>query len=533
MNFGEKLLFDEVTLNLAAPNRYGLVGANGTGKSTLLRLFAGEEHSTLGDINIPSRAKVGWLKQDQYKYENCTIVETVLQGKLELWQALQEKETILKRETIDEKSGYRLAALEEIILHQNGYTAESFAQDLLIGLGVPAEYHFKPMKTLSGGYKLRVLLAQVLFQEPEILLLDEPTNHLDIMSIIWLEEYLKKNFQGLLIFISHDYDFLNNLSTHILDIDYGEVREYVGNYQRFLTEKQLIVDQKLHEQKYLEKKIERMKFIIEKFRAKASRAKQSQSREKMLDRIELPDIKQSSRVSPNFQFTQKRPSGKIVLTVEHLNKQFKDRVVLKDISFAVNRGEKVVIIGHNGIGKSTLLKLILDKLQADSGKFEWGHECHVSYFAQDHHEQLTGKNTLYQWLCDNSLESTDQIRKALGSMLFSKDEVHKKIDVISGGEAARLLFANIMLQKNNILVLDEPTNHLDLEAKEALASSLRLYPGTLLLVSHDRHFVSNIATRVLAFTEKGITDFHGSYMEYLKRYGNDYLSRQWGETSLS
>lgn len=527
MNFGERLLFGEVTVNLTAPNRYGLVGANGTGKSTLLRLFAGEEHASLGDITIASRAKVGWLRQDQYKYENTTVVDTVMQGKRKLWEALQEKDTLLSQETLDEKAGYRLAALEEIILHNEGYTAENFAKDLLTGLGVPAEYHHKHLSALSGGYKLRVLLAQALFEEPDILLLDEPTNHLDIMSIVWLENYLKKSFKGLLVFISHDYDFLNNLSTHILDIDYGEVREYVGNYEYFLKEKELVVEQKMHELKYLEKKIERMRFIIEKFRAKASRAKQSQSREKMLERIELPDIKKSSRISPAFQFSQKRPSGKMVLTVDKLAKQFNQRVVLKNVSFTVNRGEKIVIIGHNGIGKSTLLKLILAQHQPDGGEYQWGHECHLSYFAQDHHEQLKGKDTIYQWLCEHSLESTDNIRKVLGAMLFSKDDVHKSVSVISGGEAARVLFTNIMLQKNNVLILDEPTNHLDLEAKEALAESLNQYPGTLLLVSHDRHFAAKIATRVLAFTEKGLTDFHGTYSEYLSRYGDDYLNRQW------
>lgn len=527
LQFGERLLFGEVSFNLLPANRYGLVGANGTGKSTFLRLLAQEEHPSLGDITIASRARVGWLKQDQYKYENSTVVETVIQGKLKLWEAMQEKEKLLSQEMLDDKAGYRLAHLEETIIHHQGYTAEAFAEDLLIGLGVPAEFHHKPLSILSGGYKLRVLLAQALFEEPDILLLDEPTNHLDIMSIAWLENYLKKTFKGVLIFISHDFDFLNNLSTHILDIDYGEIREYVGNYEHFLKEKKSVVEQKLHEIKYLEKKIERMKMIVEKFRA-GTRAKQSQSREKMLERIELPDIKKSSRISPNFYFVQKRPTGKVVLTLDKLGKKFDQRSIFNNISFAVNRGEKIAIIGHNGIGKSTLLKVVLGKYTPDAGEYHWGHECHVSYFAQDHHEQLTGNATLYDWLCDHSpSESTDNIRKTLGAMLFPKDDVFKPISVISGGEAARLLFANIMLEKNNILVLDEPTNHLDIDTKEALAESLKKYEGTLLLVSHDRHFVSNIATRILAFTEKGVTDFHGPYSEYLARYGDDYLNREW------
>lgn len=527
LQYGGRLLFDEVSFNLLAPNRYGLVGANGTGKSTFLRLMAGEEQPSLGDITISSRASVGWLKQDQYKYENYTVSDTVLHGKTQLWDALKEKEKILESPHLDEKMGYRLAALEEIIMHNQGYTADNFVADLLTGLGVDPKYHSKPLKELSGGYKLRVLLAQALFSEPDILLLDEPTNHLDIMSIAWLEEYLKKNFKGLLVFISHDYDFLNNLSTHILDIDYGEIKEYIGNYEKFLKDKQTIVEQKMHEMKYLEKKIEHMKYVIEKFRA-GTRAKQSQSREKMLEKIELPDIKKSSRISPNFYFVQKRPSGKVVLTLNHLSKKFNEKTIFQNLSFSVKRGEKIAIIGHNGIGKSTLLKVLLGQHTPDNGEYIWGHETHISYFAQDHHEQLKGNYDLMQWLSDQeSQSSSENIRKALGATLFSKDDVYKTISVLSGGEAARLLFANIMLLHSNVMILDEPTNHLDIDAKEALASSLQKYEGTLLLVSHDRHFVSQIATRVLAFTEKGVIDHLGPYQEYLTRYGDDYLSREW------
>lgn len=527
LQYGGRLLFDEVSFNLLSPNRYGLVGANGTGKSTFLRLLASEEQPSLGNITVSSRATIGWLKQDQFKYEQNTVIETVLQGKGALWAALKEKEKILQSGEFDEKTGYRLASLEEIIMHQQGYTADNFIASLLVGLGIEPEYHHKRLSELSGGFKLRVLLAQTLFSEPDILLLDEPTNHLDIMSIAWLEDYLKKNFKGLLVFISHDYDFLNHLSTHILDIDYGEIKEYVGNYEKFLQEKKMIVEQKMHEMKYLEKKIEHMKYVIEKFRA-GTRAKQSQSREKMLEKIELPDIKKSSRVKPNFYFKQRRPSGKTVLTVSNLSKQFKDKPVFKNISFSVKKGEKIAIIGHNGIGKSTMLKVLLGQHTPDNGEYTWGHETHISYFAQDHHEQLKGNFDLIQWLSDNSPQSsTENIRKALGACLFPKDDVYKIISVLSGGEAARLLFANIMLSQNNVLILDEPTNHLDIDAKEALAEALVNYDGTLLLVSHDRHFVSNIATRVLAFTEKRIVDHEGPYSEYLSRYGEDFLNREW------
>jgi len=529
MHVGARLLFDAVNLNLIKGRRYGLVGANGTGKSTLLRLLAGADTPSLGEIQISKQATLGWLKQDQFRYENDSVVEVVLQGKPKLWAALREKEAILEAAILDEKAGHRLGELEEIILHQDGYTADTFAQTLLVGLGVESQYHFKPLNALSGGFKLRVLLAQTLFEEPDILLLDEPTNHLDIMSIAWLEGYLKNGYKGLLLFISHDQDFLNNLSTHVLDIDYGEIREYVGNYNKFLIDKKLHAEQKQSELKNVEAKIAHMRVFVDRFKASASRSKQAMSREKMIDKLELPDIKKSSRISPNFNFRQKRPSGKKVLEIENIAKSFGEKKVLKNIGFSVNRGEKVAIIGHNGIGKSTLLKILMKQHEPDSGQFEWGYETQIAYFAQDHHETLQGNETLLEWLTEQRQGDTtsDGIRKALGQMLFPQDDVHKNIQNISGGEAARLLFANIMLQNANLIILDEPTNHLDLESREALGLALSKYEGTVLFVSHDRHFVSSFATRVLAFTEKGITDFQGSYPEYLMRYGMDYLNKTW------
>lgn len=529
MLYGARLLFDGVNLNLIGNNRYGVVGANGTGKSTFLRLLGGDETPSAGEITIGKRTQVGWLKQDQFRYENNTPLETVLNGKPKLWEALHEKEQLLKQETLNAKAGYRLAELEEIILNYNGYTAETFASTLLSGLGVPLENHHKPMNILSGGFKLRALLAQALFSEPDVLLLDEPTNHLDIMSIAWLEHYLKNSFKGVLIFISHDQNFLNNLSTHILDVDYGEIQEYVGNYDHSLKEKSLIVEQKLHAQKYLETKIAHMQDFVNKFKASATRGRQAAAREKMIDRIELPDIKKSSRISPTFHFKQRRPSGKSVLTVDKISKSFGERRVLQNISFNVNRSEKIAIIGHNGIGKSTLLKILMARCPADSGNFEWGYETHVGYFAQDHHEQLNQNMTILEYLSEvrNHSFTMDIIRKMLGQVLFTQDDVHKNILNLSGGEAARLLFANILLEQNNVLILDEPTNHLDLDARNALAEGLKAFEGTLLCVSHDRHFVSAIANRVLAFTEKGITDFHGSYDQYLSKYGEDYLNQNW------
>lgn len=529
MHYGAKLLFDEVNLNLLPGNRYSLVGANGTGKSTFLRLLAGDDTPSLGEIIVAKQASIGFLKQDQFRYENNTVLEVVLQGKPVLWEALQEKEKILSQDTLDEKAGHRLAVLEDIIFHHDGYTAETFIQTLLIGLGVEQGYHLRPLNALSGGFKLRALLAQALFGQPDILLLDEPTNHLDIMSIAWLENYLKNQFKGVLLFISHDYGFLNNLSTHVLDVDFGEIREYVGNYDHFMEEKKLKVEQKLNELQYLENKIAHMRVFVEKFRASASRSKQALSKEKMIDKLELPDIKKSSRVSPHFLFKQKRPSGKIVLKAEKISKNFGDKIVLKNVSFSVNRGDKVAIIGHNGIGKSTLLKILLAQHIADVGTHEWGYETHIAYFAQDHHETLKQNMPVLDWLKQEreSDNTQDVIRRALGQMLFTQDDVHKHIPTLSGGEAARLLFANMMLLQANIIILDEPTNHLDLESREALAAALAKFEGTVIFVSHDRHFVSSIATRVLALTEKGITDFDGNYGEYLAKYGEDYLNKVW------
>jgi ATPase subunit of ABC transporter with duplicated ATPase domains len=529
MLYGARLLFDEVNINFSDNQRYGIVGANGTGKSTFLRLLAGDETPSLGDVNLAKRAKLGWLKQDQYRYEKNTAIETVLQGKAALWAALQEKEQILNAAVFDEKTGFRLGHLEEVIVHEGGYTAETFAARLLTGLGLAESYHHKLTSALSGGYKLRVLLAQALFSEPDILLLDEPTNHLDIMSIAWLEDYLKNEYKGTLIFISHDHSFLNNLSTHVLDIDYGEIACYVGNYDHFIQEKQQLNERKLQEKKYVEAKVAHMKAFIDRFKASAARSKQAMSREKMLDKIELPDIKQSSRIAPSFSFSQKRPSGKKILTVESISKSFEERCVLNNVSFSVNRGEKLAIIGHNGIGKSTLLKIILGQYTPDNGQYEWGYETQISYFAQDHHEQLNKSMTVLEWLTEaRSNDSTsDAIRKTLGQMLFTQDEAHSNVLNISGGEAARLLFANIILLKGNILVLDEPTNHLDLESRSALAEGLKRFEGTVIFVSHDRYFVSHFATRILAFTEKGPIDFQGNYTEYLNKYGGDYLSQAW------
>ena len=526
LHYGSKLLFDGVNLVLQGQHRYGIVGANGTGKSTLLRLMMGAETPSLGEILMPKGISVGWAKQDQFRYEEDRVLDVVIQGRSALWQAMQEKESLLEETDWTEQSAMRLAHLEDTIAHYDGYMAESEAHTLLTGLGIPEENHEKPLRMLSGGYKIRVLLAQALFENPELLLLDEPTNHLDIMTIKWLEEYLTQQYKGLLLFVSHDIQFLNTVATDILDIDYGEIREYPGNYNRFLVKKKEVMEQKLQEKRSVEDKIAHMQKFVDRFKAKASKAKQAASRMKMIDKLELPDIKKSSRVSPSLQFQIKRPSGKEVLKIEGISKTFGHKQVLKNVNMTIHRGDKVAIIGHNGIGKSTLLKIVMDLLAPDAGQAAWGYEAQVGYFAQDHHEMLKESSSVLNWITQqHPSQSETRLRAALGQVLFTKEDVEKNVLQISGGEAAKLLLANLMLIQPNVLVLDEPTNHLDLESIEAFAQALKAYPGTLILVSHDRHFVSKIATRIIAISEQGIKDIQGNYQAYLKHYREDYLSQ--------
>ncbi|RYE05799.1 MAG: ATP-binding cassette domain-containing protein [Rickettsiaceae bacterium] len=528
MQYGSKLLFADVNFSLSLGNKYGLVGANGAGKSTLFKIISKEEDPSEGDVNIVKNAKIGCLRQDQFLFENNSIINTVIAGNEQLWKATSEKEQLLSLDQCDEQTGYRLGELEQIIFDNEGYIADIFAAELLVGLGIKEEYHHKPLSTLSGGYKLRVLLAQSLFNKPDILLLDEPTNHLDILSIDWLETYLKEQFRGVLLFISHDMMFLDNLATHILDIDYGEIRLYTGNYTKFVTEKKLLTEQKIHEVNYMEKKVARMQSFVDRFKALAARSRQAKSREKQIEKIELPDIQKSSRISPYFNFEQKRASGKVVLDIKQISKMYQQKSVLSKVNFTIQRGEKIVIIGPNGIGKSTLLKIITSNVQPDQGSFEWGYETQLSYFAQDHHELLDKNSSILDWLCEQQPTQTNNaIRSILGRVLFRQDEVNKNVLSLSGGEGARLLIAKIMLEQSNVLILDEPTNHLDIEAKEVLKKSMIDYQGTLLLVTHDRDFVMDVATRIIAITHRGITDFKGRYADYLAKFGKDYLDSQW------
>ncbi|MEO1366667.1 MAG: ABC-F family ATP-binding cassette domain-containing protein [Acidobacteriota bacterium] len=494
-SFGKQTLFAGASFQLNPGNRYGLVGANGSGKSTFLKMLAGEEEPSEGILNMPKRLRLGVLEQDHFQFEENRIVDVVMMGHRELWKAIDEKEKLLANADV-EFDGERYAELEDIVVRYDGYTLEARAGEILEGLGIPTEQHPLPLSTLSGGFKLRVLLAQVLASDPDCLLLDEPTNHLDILSIRWLEKFLVE-YPGTAVVISHDHRFLDNVCNHILDVDYETLLLYPGNYQAFIDQKQEERDRKEAEIEKQEKRIAEHKAFIDRFKAKATKARQARSKQKQMDRIEITELAQTSRRYPVFQLKQRRPSGKQVLEIEGISKSYGDKNVLENVSLTVDRSDRIAIIGPNGIGKSTLLKILVGQVGADGGELEWGYETHPGYFAQDHKEIFEGgKQSVEAWLWDHCPgEPVGFVRGKLGMVLFSGDEVEKRVGSLSGGESARLVFARLGIQKPNVLLLDEPTNHLDLEAIDALVQGLRKFDGTLILVSHDRWFVQQLANR--------------------------------------
>jgi len=524
-SFGAQKLFEGVSFQLNPGEKHGLIGANGSGKSTLLKILIGAEGPSEGNISIPKRLKIGVLKQDHYLFEEEEILNVALMGNAELWDAMQEKEALLAKadETFDAD---RYSELEDIVMKYDGYAAEAHAAEILEGLGIPAEVHHNPLSTLSGGFKLRVLLAQTLAAKPDALLLDEPTNHLDILSIRWLETFLQ-GYPGLVVVISHDHRFIDNVCTHILDVDYDTVTLYTGNYTKFLDAKAGDRERKEKELGKREKEIAHHRKFVDKFKAKASKARQAQSKVKLMEKraSELVPLAQSSRRYPKFRFEQIRASGREPLSVKGVSKAYGDNEVLSNVSLTVRRGEHIAIIGPNGIGKSTLLKIIMGEVEADAGDAEWGYEVHPGYFAQDHREQLESKRQSVEanlWeTCPG--EPIGFVRGHLAMVLFQGDDVEKRIESLSGGEAARLVFSRLMVAKPNFLILDEPTNHLDLEAIEALVQALREYDGTLMVVSHDRWFVSQLATRIIEIKPDGIQTFDGGYDEYIAFCGDDHL----------
>jgi len=519
--FGPKVLFSDVTLQLNPRERYGLVGANGSGKSTFLRMLTGEEGGDAGHIVFGRQLRLGVLKQDQFLADDQPIVQVAMQGDQEVYEAITQLEAITHQSA---PNAEQISHLNERIAHLDGYTLESRARETLLGLGLLGSQLDLPLGTLSGGFKLRVLLAQVLVGRPDALLLDEPTNHLDILSIRWLEQFLK-TYAGCAVVISHDRRFLDEITTRILDVDYQTITDYPGNYSTFVERKELFQQQRTTEIERAERKIAEKQAFVERFRAKATKARQAQSRAKQIEKIEVKEVVRTSRRAPTFSFAPERPTGRDVLLVDALNKAYGDRRVLHQVSFTVRRGEKLAIIGKNGVGKSTLLKILSGHLSADAGTFGWGVHAKLGYFAQDHHDLLFDPEvTPLSFVWDKvPQEPTSFVRGHLGRMLFSGDDVEKKVTTLSGGEAARLIFASLAVERPNILLLDEPTNHLDLEAIDALAAALREYSGTLLFVSHDRWFVSQIADRIIELKEDGLHDFAGTYTEYLARDGSDHL----------
>ncbi len=524
-SYGIQTLFRDASFQLNPGECYGLVGANGSGKTTLLKILTGDEDLTEGAVSIPKKLRLGVLRQDQFLYESQLVLEVAMMGNRELWDAMSAKDQLLEAPA-EKFDADRFSELEETVQRLDGYGAEARAAEILEGLGFPSEVHRQPLSTLSGGFKLRVLLAQALAGSPDILLLDEPTNHLDILSIRWLEKFLAK-FAGPVVVISHDHRFLDNVVTHILDVDYETVTLYPGNYGQFQLAKSAERARREKEIGEREREIAHHQVFVDRFRAKASKARQAQSKLRLIEKKtdSLQELPNSSRRYPNFRFEQKRPSGREVLKIDGIRKAFDDNEVLHGVDLTVGRGDRLAIMGPNGIGKSTLLKILMGVLDADAGSVEWGYETHTGYFAQDHHEQFENPRwTAEEWIAASCPgRNKGFIRGELARVLFSGEEAEKRLGVLSGGEAARLVFCRLAIQRPNVLVLDEPTNHLDMEAIEALVESLRSFDGTLILVSHDRWFVSQLATRIVEIKSDTILDYVGSYEQYVHACGDDHL----------
>lgn len=511
--FGQQLLFEDVNLKLNAHNRYGLIGANGAGKSTFLKILSGEVEHTSGDIVIENGKKVGVLGQDQFAFENFSIKDAVLYGNKRLYDAVKEKEKLYMSEEFTDEINERLSELEIISAEEDPtYEYETRIEKILSSLGFDS--FDKLMSEVESSDKFKVLLAQVLFPKPDILFLDEPTNNLDLDAIAWLERELI-NHEGTLVVISHDRHFLNRVCTHILDVDFKRIREFVGNYDDWYIAANLMSRQaEMERDKKLKEKEELEKFIA-RFSANASKARQATSRAKQLEKLDIADIAVSSRRDPSILFRTNREIGNELIELTNLNKSFDDKIILKDFSFKMNKGDKVAIIGSNGVGKSTLCKIIMSEMPADSGKIHIGATIELGYFAQDSSNKISGNLKLYEWLQDSKNKDLDEIRKCLGRMLFSGLEQEKEVGSLSGGEKHRLMLSKLMLQRANLLVLDEPNNHLDLEAIIALGEALYSFSGSCICVSHDRELIDAFANRILHLKGNGeIIDFKGTYEEY-------------------
>lgn len=519
MQFGAKPLFENISVKFGEGNRYGLIGANGCGKSTFMKILSNKLEPSAGQVMVDVNERLGVLNQDQFAYEAYSVIDTVIMGHKELWEIKQERDRIYSLPEMSEEEGMKVADLEVQFAELDGYTAESRAGELLLGLDIPIEQHFGLMSAVAPGWKLRVLLAQVLFADPDIMLLDEPTNNLDINSIRWLEDILNQR-QSTMIIISHDRHFLNSVCTHMADLDYGELRLFSGNYDEYMIAATQARERLLSDNAKKKAQIAELQTFVSRFSANASKAKQATSRAKQIEKIQLEEVKPSSRVSPFIRFTQEKKLYRLALELEKIANGY-DTLLFEDFSLMLEVGERVAVIGPNGVGKTTFLKTLIGEIPVKSGEIKWSENAKIGYYAQDHNEDFAEDITVFEWMSQWRNEGDDEqvVRGILGRMLFSQDDIKKSVTKLSGGEKGRMMFGKLIMQSPNILIMDEPTNHMDMESIEALNLALEHYEGTLIFVSHDREFVSSLATRVLDMKSDGIVNFEGKYEDYLISQG--------------
>ncbi|NNF15524.1 MAG: ABC-F family ATPase [Gammaproteobacteria bacterium] len=517
IQFGAKPLFVNVSVTFGNGHRFGLIGANGCGKSTFMKILAGDLEPSTGNVSIGPDVRVGQLRQDQFAYEEHRVLDTVIMGHERLWEVMQERDALYAKPHMSDEEGMRVAELEIEFSEMDGYSAESSAGELLEAIGIPTDQHDGPMSAIAPGWKLRVLLAQALFSDPDVLLLDEPTNNLDINTIRWLEEFLNQS-RSTMVIISHDRHFLNSVCTHMADLDYGKIQLFPGNYDEYMTAATAALERRRSENSKKKVKMNELQAFVSRFSANASKARQATSRARQLEKIKLDDIEPSSRVSPYIRFEQDKPLRRLALEAEGISKSFDGGPLFENLDLAVAAGSKVAIIGPNGIGKTTLMRCLLEEIEPDTGTIKWSENVTTGYFSQDHAGEFPRDVSLFDWMSQWRPKGADDqfLRGTLGRMLFSRDDSAKSVKVVSGGEEARLMFGKLTLLQPNVLLMDEPTNHLDMESIEALNLALENYPGTLIFISHDRDFVSSLATRIIEMTPDGIIDYTGTYDDYLR-----------------
>ena len=524
LRIGKKALFEDVNIKFTEGNCYGLIGANGAGKSTFLKILSGQLETTHGDITITPGQRLSFLQQDHFKYDAFSVLDTVIMGNARLYEIMKEKEAIYSKEDFTEEDGIRASELEAEFAEMDGWNAESDAEQLLNGLGISTELHYAQMADLNGSEKVKVLLAQALFGNPDILLLDEPTNHLDLDAIAWLEEFLI-NFENTVIVVSHDRYFLNKVCTHTADIDYGKIQLYAGNYDFWFESSQLLVKQMKEANKKKEEKIKELQEFISRFSANASKSKQATSRKKALEKIQLEEIRPSSRKYPYIDFRPNREIGNEVLMVENLSKTLDGVKILDNLTFTLGREDKVAFVGGNELAKTTLFKILMGEMEPDEGNYKWGVTTSQAYFPKDSTEEFNNDLTIVDWLTQYSeIKDVTYVRGFLGRMLFAGEDGVKKVKVLSGGEKVRCLLSKMMISGANILLLDEPTNHLDMESITALNNGLIKFPGVLLFASHDHQFVETTANRIMEIMPNGsLIDKITTYDEYL---ASDEMARK-------